>query len=149
MDCVSVPFRRWTGKTKYWSASERGMVVGARCTSLCVSRTATVLGFSCSTFLCVSRMVHHPKDIQPTWHNCGKHWSQHGPAWNLIESMPRQIEAVLRINGLQLNFMYLIFISPLFNQVGYLRTSSHFQLRPDPDKAKQCDTNNNTEIHIE
>ena len=25
-------------------------------------------------------MVHHPKDIQPTWHNCGKHWCQHGPA---------------------------------------------------------------------
>ena len=30
MDCVCVPFRRRMGKTKYWSAFERGMVVGAR-----------------------------------------------------------------------------------------------------------------------
>jgi uncharacterized protein (DUF169 family) len=29
-----------------------------------------------------------------------------------------------------------------------LRTSSHLQLRPGQDKAKQCDTNNNTELHI-
>ena len=30
------------------------------------------------------KMVHHSKDIQPAWHNCGKHWSQHGPTslWN-------------------------------------------------------------------
>ena len=41
------------------------------------------------------------------------------------------------------------FISPLFNQVGLLRTSSHLQLRPGQDKAKQCDTNNNTELHME
>jgi hypothetical protein len=31
--------------------------------------------------------------------------------------------------------------SPLFNQVGQLRTSSHLQLRPGQDKAKQCDNN--------
>ena len=35
-------------------------------------------------------------------------------------------------------FFYL-FISPLFNQVGKLRTSSHLQLRPGQDKAKQFD----------
>ena len=35
-----------------------------------------------------------------------------------------------------------LFISPLFNQVGQLRTCSHLQLRPDQDKAKQCDKNN-------
>ena len=35
--------------TKYLSAFERGMVVGARCTGLNVSRTATLLGFLCST----------------------------------------------------------------------------------------------------
>ena len=35
-----------------------------------------------------------------------------------------------------------ISISPLFNKVGQLRTSSHLQLRPGQDKAKQCDTNN-------
>ena len=44
--------------------------------------------------------------------------------------------------------LYLfIFISPLFNQVGQLRTSSHLQLRPGQDKAQQCDTNNNTVTH--
>ena len=37
----------------------------------------------------------------------------------------------------------------LFNQVGQLRTSSHLQLRPGQEKAKQCDkNNNNTEVHI-
>jgi hypothetical protein len=35
-------------------------------------------------------------------------------------------------------------ISPLFNQVGKLGTSSHLQLRPGQDKAKQFDTYNNT-----
>ena len=36
-------------------------------------------------------------------------------------------------------YLFLFFISPLFNQVGQLRTSSHLQLRPGQDKAKQCD----------
>jgi hypothetical protein len=40
-----------------------------------VSKSATLLGFSSSAVSHVWRMVHHPKDIQPTWHNCGKHWS--------------------------------------------------------------------------
>ena len=40
---------------------------------------------------------------------------------------------------------YLFFISPLFNQVGQLRTSSHLQLRPGQDKAKQCKTELNME----
>jgi DNA-binding protein Fis len=31
-----------------------------------VSRTATLLGFSRSTILCVSSMIHRPKDIQGT-----------------------------------------------------------------------------------
>ena len=39
------------------------------------------------------------------------------------------------------------FISPLFNQVGKLRTSSHLQLRPGQDKAKQFDTYNDTVTH--
>uniref|UniRef100_A0A8K9UBV3 Transposase Tc1-like domain-containing protein n=1 Tax=Oncorhynchus mykiss TaxID=8022 RepID=A0A8K9UBV3_ONCMY len=38
------------GKAKYLSAVEQGMVVGARRTGLSVSRTATLLCFSCSTF---------------------------------------------------------------------------------------------------
>jgi hypothetical protein len=41
------------------SAFERGMVVGAR--------TATLLDFfTLNSLPCVSRMVHHPKDIQTT-----------------------------------------------------------------------------------
>ena len=43
---------------------------------------------------------------------------------------------------------YYYFISLLFNQVGQLRASSHLQLPPGQDKAKQCDKNNNTELHI-
>ena len=43
----------------------------------------------------------------------------------------------------------IIFFSPLVNQVGKLRTSSHLQLRPGEDKAKQFDTYNNTELHME
>uniref|UniRef100_A0A8K9USY0 Phospholipid-transporting ATPase n=1 Tax=Oncorhynchus mykiss TaxID=8022 RepID=A0A8K9USY0_ONCMY len=46
-------------------------------------------------------------------------------------------------------FIYLFFILPLFNQVGELRTSSHLQLRPGQDKAKQFDRYNNTELHME
>ena len=41
----------------------------------------------------------------------------------------------------------IYFISPLFDQLGQLRTSSHLQLRPGQDKAKQCDTNNNRVTH--
>ena len=37
-------------------------------------------------------------------------------------------------------------ISPLFNQVGQLRTSSHLQLWPGQDKAKQCDKKQ--ELHV-
>ena len=77
MDCVCVPFRGWMGKTKYLSAFERG----SRCQALqfeCVKTCNAVGFFILNSFLCVSRAVHHPKDIQPTWHNCGKHWSQHG-----------------------------------------------------------------------
>ena len=43
--------------------------------------------------------------------------------------------------------VFIFFISPLFNQVGQLRTSSHLQLRPGQGKAKQCDKNN-TELHM-
>jgi hypothetical protein len=46
MRCVCAPFSAGMGKTKYLSAFEQGMVVGARHTGLSVSRTATLLGFS-------------------------------------------------------------------------------------------------------
>ena len=57
------------------------------------------------------------------------------------------------VQGLERNtpvyLFYLFLISPLFNQVGKLRTSSNLQLRPGQDKAKQFDTYNNTELHME
>jgi hypothetical protein len=53
------------GKTKYFSAFERGMVLGARRTGLSVSRTAMLLGFS-QSISCGSIMIQHLKDIQPT-----------------------------------------------------------------------------------
>ena len=43
---VCVPIRGWMSKTKYLSAFEWGMVVGARSTGLSMSRTANLLGFS-------------------------------------------------------------------------------------------------------
>ena len=48
-----------------------------------------------------------------------------------------------------INILFYLFILPLFNQVGKLRTSSHLQLRPGQDKAKQFDRYNNTELHME
>jgi hypothetical protein len=54
------------GKTKYLSTFEQGMVVGAKHTSLSVSRTATLLGFSHSTVSGVyQEWSTTPKDIQP------------------------------------------------------------------------------------
>jgi hypothetical protein len=41
------------GKTKDFSAYERGMVAGATCNGLSMSRTVTLLGFSHSTVSCV------------------------------------------------------------------------------------------------
>ena len=46
-------------------------------------------------------------------------------------------------------FIYYFFILPLLNQVGKLRTSSHLQLQPGQDKAKQFDRYNDTELHME
>jgi hypothetical protein len=47
-----------------FSAFEQGMVVGTRHNSL-LNRNAAGF-FMLNSFPCVSRMVHHPTDIQPT-----------------------------------------------------------------------------------
>ena len=62
--------------------------------------------------------------------------------WEIEEKWHRN-----RSHTQQYIFIYL-FISPLFNQVGKLRTSSNLQLRPGQDKAKQFDTYNDTELHM-
>ena len=54
----------------------------------------------------------------------------------------------LQYTGLKYIYLFL-FISPLFNQVGKGRTSSHLQLRSGQEKAKQFDTYNDTELHME
>ena len=61
-------------------------------------------------------------------------------SWNMGVSLNRQVT---------LADVFILFISPLFNQVGKLRTSSHLQLRPGQDKAKEFDTYNDTELHME
>ena len=53
------------GKTKDLSAFKLGMVVVVRCTG-CVQNSNAAGFFTLNSFPCVSRMVHHPKDIQPT-----------------------------------------------------------------------------------
>jgi predicted transcriptional regulator len=54
------------GKTKYLSAFELGMVVGARHTGLSVLRTAMLLGFSRSTVSRVYRVYQEWSTTQRT-----------------------------------------------------------------------------------
>ena len=55
---------------------------GSRCHAHLCQELQRGWVFTLNSFLCVSRMVHHPKDIEPTWHNCGKHWSQ----WRMLST---------------------------------------------------------------
>jgi hypothetical protein len=55
---------------------------------------------------------------------------------------------LISVGAMHEELFFYFFISPLFNQGGQLRTSSHLQLRPGQDKGKQCDKNNNTELHM-
>ena len=83
-DCVCVPFRGWMVKTHFLNAFEH----------LCANNCNAAGCFTLNSFPCVSRTVHHPKDIQPTWHNCGKHWSHNWASipverfWHLVEYAP-------------------------------------------------------------
>jgi hypothetical protein len=72
--------------------------------------------FKLNSFPCVSRMVHHPKDIQKSW----ELWKALESIWasipvahflHLVESMPWWIEAVLRANVMQFNIrkVFLMF----------------------------------------
>ena len=53
---------------------------------------------------------------------------------------------VTKLSNCWNNLFFIYFYYVTFIQ---LRTSSHLQLRPGQDKAKQFDTNNNTELHME
>jgi hypothetical protein len=83
------------GKTKDLSAFEQGMVVGARCTDLSVSRTATLLGFfTPNSFPCISRTSSQLDTTigVSTSVNMGQHPCGMFPA-------PCRVEAVLRAKG--------------------------------------------------
>ena len=103
------------GQDKRLSAFEWGIVVGVKRTSLNVSTNCNAAGFyTLNSFLCVSRMIHHPKDIQPTQQNCGKHCIQHGPAslWNAFDSLyspcPDELSLFWGQNGVQLNIREVV-----------------------------------------
>jgi hypothetical protein len=76
-DCVCLPFRGWMGKRKYWSAFERGMVVGARHTGLCQELQHCWVFHNQQFPVCI-KSGPLPKGHPATWHNCGEHWSLHG-----------------------------------------------------------------------
>jgi hypothetical protein len=100
MEFVCVPFSRWMGKTKDLSTFELGMVYnGEPGAPVCVKNCKTAVFFMLNSFLCVWSMVHPPKDIQPTSHNCGKYWSQHGPAflWNAFATLYSPCPKELRL----------------------------------------------------
>ena len=85
------PTQTWivyvNGKTKDLSSFERGMVVGARHTSL--SRAATWLGFSHLTVSGVYKQCSITQRTYSQLNNCRKHWSQHGTAslWNTFDEL--------------------------------------------------------------
>lgn len=54
------------GKTNDCISFEQGMVVDARHIGLSVKNSNAAGFFTLNSFPCVLRMVHHPKDIQPT-----------------------------------------------------------------------------------
>ena len=61
----------------------RGLWMGydSRCQahrSECVKNCNAAVLFTLNSFPCVSRMVRHPKDIQPSWHNCDQPWQHDG-----------------------------------------------------------------------
>ena len=91
------------GKTKYLSDIERGMVTGARRTGLSVSRTATLLG-SQQFPVCIKNgppSKGHPANLTQLWEALESIWASIPVERfrDLVESMLRRIEPVLRAKG--------------------------------------------------
>jgi hypothetical protein len=89
MDCVCGQFRGWMVKTQALSAFERGMVVGARRSRFVLRTANTPRFFTLNSFSVYHERPTAQRTFQPIWHNCGKHWSRHGPAslWNAFEHL--------------------------------------------------------------
>uniref|UniRef100_A0A8C7G9P5 Uncharacterized protein n=1 Tax=Oncorhynchus kisutch TaxID=8019 RepID=A0A8C7G9P5_ONCKI len=78
-------------------------------------------------------------------HSCGmvNMFANHTLGYDDLDQLQKKPQPLYFV--LELGKYIYIFFPHLFG----LRTSSHLQLRPGQDKAKQCDTNNNTELHME
>ena len=66
--------------------------VNGKDTGMSVSRTAMLLDFfTLNSFPCLSRMVQHQR-TSSLLDNCGKHWSQHGPASTIHDPVLRSTD---------------------------------------------------------
>jgi hypothetical protein len=68
--------------------------------------------------------------------------------YGIVSGRIADVNMVIRVPHGGIGFLFIKKKSPLFNQLVQLRTSSHLQLQPGQNKAKQCNKNNNTELHI-
>jgi hypothetical protein len=124
--------------------------VCATCTGLSVSKTAMLLGFiMINSFPFASGMVHHPKDMQPTSHSCGKHWRQLHPCgtpcrvhalanWGCSEGK-RECNSILGMESIHpLDFFHILLgyshIPKLIKKIFFL---INLHTIPHNDKAKQ------------
>jgi hypothetical protein len=75
-------------RQKKLSAFERGMVADDRHTDLHQELQRCCVFHTQQFSVCIKNGP-PPKDIQPTLHNCGKHWSQLGPVslWNTFGTL--------------------------------------------------------------
>ena len=89
------------GKTKYLSAFERGMVVGARRTGLCQELQRCWVFHTQQFPVCIKNgppPKGHPANLTQLWEALESTWASIPVERfrHLVESMPRRIEAVLR-----------------------------------------------------
>jgi hypothetical protein len=129
MDCVCVPFRGWISKTNDLITFEQGMVVGARLTGLCLELHRYWVFHTRQFSVCIKNgppPKWHPailtqlcEALESTWASIPMERFRH-----LVESIPRQIEVVVRAKvagGFNIMKMFLMFCR-------HRHTSTHTQL---------------------